>query len=79
MYMIHIFKVIKTAIDNAPPKTYVAELHLQIIKHADALSALTAREFCKGVGIPASYAPEFSKMIKISPRLKAAGLTEERI
>ena len=65
---------IKSAIDSAPRNGYIAELHLQIIKYADELEALTGKEFCEGLGIGPSFGTEFAKMRKIAGRLKQANL-----
>ena len=65
---------IKQAIDDAPRNAYVAELHLQIIKHSEVLQNVTGREFCDALGIGPSFGTEFAKMKKIAPRLKKAGL-----
>ncbi|MEM8869723.1 MAG: transcription factor [Pseudomonadota bacterium] len=65
---------IKDAIEDAPRSAYVAELHLQVVKHADVLQGITGKEFCEALRIGASLGTEFAKMKKISPRLKAAGL-----
>ena len=60
---------IKNAIDRSPRNAYVAELHAQVLKYAADLQNLTGQDFCVGVGIPASYAAEFSKMKKLADRL----------
>ena len=65
---------IKSAIDSAPRNGWSAEFHLQIIKYADELKDVTGKEFCAGLGIGQSFATEFSKMKKISGRLKQANL-----
>lgn len=70
---------IKEAIEDAPRNAYVAELHLQVIKHSDVLQNVTGREFCDALGIGASFGTEFAKMKKIAPRLKNAGLDVSRI
>jgi hypothetical protein len=70
---------INEAIDAAPRNAYVAELHLQIIKHSDVLQNVTGKEFCEALGIGASFGTEFAKMKKIAPRLKSAGLDVSRI
>lgn len=69
-----IYKKIKTSLSNAPRNQYTSELHLQMIKYADELSNITAKEFCEGVGIKTSFGTEFSKMRNLTLRLKAAGL-----
>ncbi|SMC69333.1 transcription factor [Primorskyibacter flagellatus] len=70
---------IKEAIDDAPRNAYVAELHLQVIKHSDSLQSVTGKEFCEALGIGPSFGTEFAKMKKIVPRLKAAGLDVTKI
>lgn len=70
---------IKDAIDGAPRNAYVAELHLQVIKHSDVLQAVTGKEFCEALDIGSSFGTEFAKMKKIAPRLKKAGLDVTRI
>lgn len=74
MTEIEIFENIKQALAQAPRKQYTAELHLQMIKYADELSSITAKEFCEGVGLRNSFGTEFSKMRNLTARLKAAGL-----
>ncbi len=74
-----IYKEIKVALSNAPRNQYTAELHLQMIKYADELRNITAKEFCEGVGIKSSFGTEFSKMRNLTLRLKAAGLNTNLI
>ena len=69
-----IYDRIRSVINEAPRNKQTAELHLQMIKYADELKSITSKEFCEGVGLPASYGTEFSKMRNITERLKAAGL-----
>ena len=70
---------IKAAINAAPRNSYIAELHLQIIKYADVLQNVTGKEFCEGLEIGASFGTEFAKMRKIAPRLRSAGLDPGKI
>jgi hypothetical protein len=70
---------IKLAIDGAPRNGYIAELHLQIIKYADELQHLTGKEFCEALGLGDAFGTEFSKMRKISERLRRAGLDVNKI
>jgi hypothetical protein len=70
---------IKIAIDKSPRNSYVAELHLQIIKYADELQNITGKEFCEAIGISPAYGIEFSKMRKIAERLRRAGLDPNKI
>jgi hypothetical protein len=74
-----VFKSIKQAIDTAPRNDYTAELHLQVIKYADLLRTITAKDFCAGVGLASSYGTEFAKMRKIAERLRTAGLDPAKI
>lgn len=69
-----IFNDIKQALNNAPRNQYTVEMHLQMIKYADELKSITAKEFCEGVGLKASFGTEFSKMRNLTQRLKSAGL-----
>lgn len=70
---------IKKALNEAPRNGYVAELHLQILKYGHELQNVSGKEFCEEIGIGIAYGTEFKKMLKIFPRLKAAGLIEEKI
>jgi hypothetical protein len=72
-------KNIKTAINAAPRNSYIAELHVQIIKYADVLQNVTGKEFCEGLGVGPSFGTEFAKMRKIAPRLRKAGLDPMKI
>ena len=74
-----IYKRIKQVLADAPRNQYTAELHLQMIKYADELKNITAKEFCEGVGLRSSLGTEFSKMRNLTQRLKAAGLQTELI
>ena len=74
-----IFEQIKLALSNAPRNQYTAELHLQMIKFADELKHITAREFCEEIGLKQSLGTEFSKMRNLTTRLKAAGLNFKQI
>ncbi|MCK6788910.1 HTH-like domain-containing protein [Enterobacter asburiae] len=74
-----IYQCIKQVLADAPRNQYTAELHLQMIKYADELKNITAKEFCEGVGLRSSFGTEFSKMRNLTQRLKAAGLQTELI
>lgn len=74
-----IYERIKQVLADAPRNQYTAELHLQMIKYADELKNITAKEFCEGVGLRSSFGTEFSKMRNLTQRLKAAGLQTELI
>ncbi|EPP5333820.1 HTH-like domain-containing protein [Vibrio harveyi] len=69
-----IYDCIKQVLKEAPRNQYTAELHLQMIKYADELKHITAKEFCEGLGLRQSFGTEFSKMRNLTQRLKAAGL-----
>lgn len=70
---------IKKALASAPRNQYMAELHLQMIKYADELQDITAKEFCEEIGLKPSYGTEFSKMRNLTSRLKLAGLDVDKI
>ena len=74
-----IFAKIRVALDEAPRNQYTAELHLQMIKYADELKSITAKEFCAGVGIRESFGTEFSKMRNLTSKLKQAGLNPHKL
>ena len=74
-----IYDSIKLALAEAPRNQYTAELHLQMIKYADELKNIKAKEFCEGVGLRQSFGTEFSKMRNLTQRLKAAGLNTDLI
>jgi hypothetical protein len=77
--VIEVIDRIKAAIDGSPRNAYVAELHLQIIKYADELQNITGKEFCEALRIGDSFKTEFSKMRKIAPRLRRAGLDPNKL
>jgi len=74
-----IFQNIRDALRSAPRNQATAEMHLQMIKYADDLKTITAREFCEEVGLKPSFGTEFSKMRNLTQRLKAAGLNTDLI
>ncbi|SBS33697.1 hypothetical protein MSP8886_02841 [Marinomonas spartinae] len=74
-----IFSNIKSALNTAPRNQYTTEMHLQMIKYADQLTTITAKEFCEGVGLKPSFGTEFSKMRNLTARLKAAGLNTDQL
>ena len=74
-----IYERIKQVLADAPRNQYTAELHLQMIKYADELKNITAKEFCEGVGLRSSFGTEFSKMRNLTQRLKAAGLDTAKL
>ena len=74
-----IFNNIKKALTDAPRNQYTVEMHLQMIKYADNLKNITAKEFCEGVGLKSSFGTEFSKMRNLTQRLKSAGLQTEQL
>lgn len=75
----NVFDRIKRAIDRAPRNAYVAELHLQVIKYAELLEGVSGKEFCSRLDLGSAWGTEYTKMKKIAPRLREAGLDTERI
>jgi hypothetical protein len=57
----------------------MAEFQLQVLKYADQLEDITAKEFCECAELKPSYGTEFSKMRNLIPRLKKAGLKVDKI
>lgn len=74
-----IFKLIVSAVNNAPRNQQTAELHIQMIKYADQLKAISSKAFCEATKLPIGYGSEFSKMRNITERLKAAGLDVSKL
>lgn len=74
-----VFTSMKRAIESAPRNGYVAELHLQVLKYADVLRDVSGKDFCASLDLGEAWGTEFSKMKKISQRLRNAGLDPERI
>jgi hypothetical protein len=74
-----IFNEIKRAIESAPRNAYVAEIHLQVLKHAHMLENVSGKDFCAGLDLKPAWGTEFSKMKKIAARLRAAGMDPARI
>ncbi|EJQ0795081.1 transcription factor [Cronobacter sakazakii] len=74
-----IYNNIKEAINKAPRNKQTVEMHLQMIKYADELRNVTAKEFIEGVGLKPSFGTEFSKMRNLTDRLKAAGLDTSKL
>jgi hypothetical protein len=48
----------------------IAMFHFQVLKNAKELQGLNAKAFCKEIGVPATYATEFSKMISLARLMK---------
>lgn len=74
-----IYENIKQAISSASRNSQTMEMHLQMTKYVDHLKNVTAKEFCEGVGLKASFGTEFSKMRNLTQRLKAAGLDTTKL
>jgi hypothetical protein len=73
------FTEIKRAIEAAPRNAYVAEVHLQVLKHAHMLENVSGKEFCSALDLKPAWGTEFLKMKKIAPRLRAAGLNPSKL
>ena len=73
------FNEMKRAIESAPRNAYVAEIHLQVLKHAHLLENVSGKDFCAGLDLKPAWGTEFSKMKKIAGRLRAAGMDPARI
>lgn len=79
MSTMDMFAEIKKAVGAAPRNGYVAEIHLQVLKHAHLLENVSGKEFCAALGLGPAWGTEFSKMKKIAPRLRTAGMNPTKI
>ena len=52
----------------------IAMFHFQVLKNAKELAGLNAKAFCEEIGVPATYATEFTKMISLARLLKEQGV-----
>ena len=52
----------------------IAMFHFQVLKNAKELEGLNAKDFCKEIGVPASYGTEFTKMISLARLMKERGV-----
>lgn len=48
-------------------------IHFQVLKNAEALRHMDAKEFCRMVGIEATWAVEFKKMLALADLMRAEG------
>ena len=53
----------------------IATFHLQVLLNASHLTGVDAKDFCKHVGVPESYATEFRKMMKLAQLISSTGHT----
>lgn len=60
--------------DAAGDKQKIAMFHLQILTHADDLKGLSAKDVCKELDVPDTYATEFTKMISLARLMKEQGM-----
>lgn len=74
-----VYSAIKKALADAAPGAKTAELHLQLIKYADTLKHLNCEVVCEGIGINTSFRSEVLRIVKITERLKSAGLDVSRL
>ena len=52
----------------------IAMFHFQVLKHAKELDGFNAKDFCKEVGVPASYGTEFTRMIGLARLMRELGV-----
>lgn len=74
-----IYQCVIDEVSKAPRNKRTQVIHLQMLKYADQLEHVTARDFCEGVGLPQSFSGEFSKMRNLIDKLKQAGLDVRKI
>ena len=66
---------IKAAVHNAAGgKQKIAMFHFQVLKHAKGLEGMNARCFCEEIGVPASYATEFTKLTSLARVMSEQGV-----
>lgn len=65
---------IKAAIRSAEAKKQkLAMFHFQVLEHADDLTGLDPKGFCKEVSVPESWATEFRQMIALARVMREQG------
>ena len=79
MSKVEIFNNIKRELASVPRNKRTVEIHIQMLKYAEKLNDVTAKEFCEEVGLAASYGTEFSKMRNLIERLSVAGLDVQKL
>jgi len=52
----------------------IAMFHFQVLKNAKELQALNAKAFCTEIGVPQTYATEFTKMISLARLMSERGV-----
>jgi len=52
-----------------------ATIHFQVLKNADELRQMDAKQFCRAVGIEESWAIEFKKMLALADLMHNEGYT----
>ncbi len=52
----------------------IAMFHFQVLRNAATLEGMNARAFCKEVGVPVTYATEFTKMIALARLMGEQGV-----
>lgn len=60
--------------EAAKDESKIAMFHFQVLTNAEALSSDDPLEFCRRVGVPASYVTEFHKMLKLAQIIRRQGL-----
>ena len=72
-------ETIKTALQKAAvERNKMATFHSLVLLHAELLEHLEPEEFCRQVGVPATYHIEFRKMIAVARRLSEMGYLIQR-
>ncbi len=65
---------IKKAVHAAASANHkIAMFHFQVLKNAKDLEGLNAKAFCKELGVPETYATEFTKMISLARLMREHG------
>ncbi len=69
------YETIRQAIETAAVHGQkMAMFHYQVLANAAELRSADSDEFCRAVGVPASYAAEFRKMLGLARLMRERGV-----
>jgi hypothetical protein len=67
-------ELIRQAIEAATrDQQRMAMFHYQVLTHATELQSADPDEFCRAVGVPATYSTEFRKMLSLARLMREQG------
>jgi hypothetical protein len=56
------------------PVSKIAMFPFQVLANAAGLRSVDSGEFCRAVGVPATYAAEFRKMLALARQMREQGV-----